>query len=84
MKVQVSMPHTFLGRLIGAVLVIAGVALVVFFFAAIIVIAVVAGALYFLRSALTGKKTPPPAPPGEVSAHYEVLTEHKPESGDAP
>jgi hypothetical protein len=84
LKIQVAMPHTFLGRLGGAILIIAVVAVVVFFFAAILVIAAVAGVLYVLRLALLGKRQKPPVSPDEVSAHYEVLTEHKPESDDAP
>ena len=78
MKIQLSVPHTLVGRLIATILVILGVAVVAFFFAAILVVVAVGVVVWVLRSALTGKRTQPKIGGEEETTDYEVLEEDVP------
>jgi hypothetical protein len=75
MKIQLSVPHTLVGRLIATLLVILGVAVVAFFFAAVLVLAAVGVAVWVLRSALAGKRTQTKIRAEEETTEYEVLNE---------
>ena len=73
MKIQFAMPRTAGGRVLGTLLVIAGVVVVVLFFAAVLVVVAAGALIWFLRSVLTGAKTHRAIKPDEVSAEYEIL-----------
>jgi hypothetical protein len=78
------MPKSGLGRALGTILIVLGVALVIFFFAAVVVLGVVLLAGYFIRRMVAGLRSRPAVPGKEVTANagalevpakYEVLNE---------
>jgi len=73
MKIQLSAPHTMIGRLIATLLVILGVAVVAFFFATILVVAAVGVAVWVLRGLFTGRKGQATIKADEETTEYEVL-----------